>query len=156
MLVAAHFDPRPWMELALEEAQDAASSGEVPVGAVLISESGELLSRAHNSPEGLSDPTAHAEILAIRSACKKLNSWRLNGAKLVVTLEPCPMCITAISLARIDSVYFGAFDPRLGAAGSLFDLSAHPNFPAQVKVFPSVLEERCSILLKGFFQKIRK
>jgi len=150
-----HFTASHWMAEALSEAEKAASIGEVPVGAVLLSAEGKELSRAHNLIEASKDCSAHAEILAIRTASKKIDSWRLSGCKLVVTLEPCPMCLTALSLARVSEIYFGASDPRLGAAGSIFDLSAHPNFPTQIKVFSGILEEQCSSLLKSFFQKLR-
>ncbi len=142
------------MELALEEAKAAAARGEVPVGALII-RGDEILGRSGNEVEQTPDASAHAEILAIRAASLRLGVWRLDDTKLIVTLEPCPMCISAVVLARIPEVYFGAADPRLGACGSLFDLSSHPTLPHHPKVFSGVLEQECSALLKTFFQKLR-
>jgi tRNA(adenine34) deaminase len=149
------FDPIPWMKIALEQAQSAGQKGEVPVGAVLVKD-GQMVAAAANQVEALPDASGHAEILAIREASLKLGRWRLDDTQLVVTLEPCPMCITAIILARIPEVYFGTFDPRMGACGSLFDLSDHKALPHQTKVFSGVLEKECSALLKDFFRELRK
>lgn len=143
-----------WMRASIEEARCGALLGEVPVGAVLVHE-GVVLSRAHNLVETNHDATAHAEILVIREAAKKLSSWRLAECSLVVTLEPCPMCMGAIVLSRISRVYFGAWDPRMGAAGSRFDLSNYPDFPHAVEMFPEVLKNECESLLKVFFESRR-
>ena len=140
------------MQAALSTAAKAQS--EVPVGAVVVLD-GQVIAEAHNRVEELCDPTAHAEILALRDAAKKLGRWRLNGASLYVTLEPCVMCIGAILHSRIDSLYFGAYDPVQGAVGSLFDLSLHPGHPRQVCVFPEILAEDSSALLKRFFDSKR-
>ena len=106
------------LSLALEEAEKAREKGEVPVGAVIVKD-GEIIARAHNLKETLKDPTAHAEILAIREACNKLNNWRLNGCEMYVTLEPCPMCAGAILQSRLSKIYIGTFDDTTGAAGSV-------------------------------------
>lgn len=146
--------PEIFMAEALREASRAAEKGEVPVGAVVVL-NGRIVSRAHNEVEGGYDPTAHAEVLALRRAAEVLGSWRLDGASLYVTLEPCPMCIGAILLSRVDSVYFGAHDQEQGAVGSVFDLSAHPELPHEVKVFSGVRCEECSEVLKTFFAQRR-
>lgn len=142
------------MKVALEEARKAGSLKEVPVGAVIVSE-GNLIAKAHNLVETNRDASAHAELLVIKEASRKLARWRLEGCSLVVTLEPCPMCMTAVSLARIENIFFGTSDPRLGACGSIFDLSCHPGFPHHPKVISGVLETECSSLLKSFFEKLR-
>jgi len=142
---------RGHMRLALEEAKAALAAGEVPVGAVVVSGSGEVLAQAHNLRESSSDPTAHAEILALRLAGERLGNWRLSGATLYVTLEPCPMCAAAIALAHVQRVVFGAQDPRLGAAGSRLGLFAELAGEWPVDVIGGVLEEEASTLLKDFF-----
>ena len=149
------FDPFPWMNLALAEARHALAKGEVPVGAVVVYENRQI-SSAFNLVETNSDPTAHAEILAIRAAAKELSNWRLKGAKLIVTLEPCPMCASALMLSRIDEIYFGTPDPRLGACGSIFDLASSPQLPHQIKSFSGILEKECKALLDEFFESIRR
>ena len=147
-------DFETWMRLAIDEAHQAESIGEVPVGALVVRGS-EVIARAHNLVESRQDATCHAEILAIRAATEKLSSWRLEECSLFVTLEPCPMCMGAIILSRIPKLYFGAWDPRMGAAGSQFDLSNYPQFPHQVQVFPEILKEECENLLKSFFRAVR-
>jgi tRNA(adenine34) deaminase len=149
------FDPVPWMRLALEEAQKAFTKNEVPVGAVIVFEN-ELISAAHNLVESTNDATAHAEILAVKEAGKKLGTWRLNKAKLVVTLEPCPMCTSALMLSRVEEIYFGASDVRLGACGSLFDLAEDLQLPHQIKTYSGILQEDCKNILNNFFTTIRK
>jgi len=139
------------MREALAEARRALDAGEVPVGAVVTSAEGELLAAAHNLRETSSDPTAHAEILALRAAGERLGNWRLSGATLYVTLEPCPMCTAAIILARIQRVVFAAQDPRLGAAGSRLGLFAEFEDEWPVDVIGGVLEDEASALLKEFF-----
>lgn len=142
------------MQEAIREAKIAADLGEVPVGAVLVYE-GEIIAKAHNEVETGQDATKHAEMLALERASAKLGRWRLSGTKLIVTLEPCPMCYGAIMLSRVDELYFGCYDSRLGAVGSLFDLSQIPEFPHRTSVYAGVLENECSELLSGFFKKIR-
>ncbi len=143
-----------WMREAIQEARRGELLGEVPVGAVLV-QNGVILARAHNLVETNHDATAHAELLVIREAAKKLSSWRLSECSLIVTLEPCPMCMGAIVLSRIPRVYFGAWDPRMGAAGSRFDLSNYPEFPHAVEMFPEVLKDECESVLKVFFESRR-
>lgn len=140
-----------FMQLALAEARAALRVGEVPVGAVVVSAQGEVLARAYNLRETETDPTAHAEILAMREAGRRLGNWRLSGATLYVTLEPCPMCAAAIVLARVQRVVFAAQDPRLGAAGSRLQLFAELAGDWPVDVIGGVLEEEASTLLKDFF-----
>lgn len=142
------------MGLAIEQAKLAATQGEVPVGAVLVVNE-ELIASAYNQVEALQDPTAHAETLVIREASKRLSSWRLSDAKLYVTLEPCPMCLGAMLLSRIDSLFFAARDKRLGAAGSQFDISAMSSLPHQLKTYSGLLEDESKELLGDFFSALR-
>ncbi len=142
-----------FMHLALEEARLAGE--EVPVGAVLVSKEGQVLSSAHNQREFKSDPTSHAEIEVIRSASSGLNEWRLEGTTLFVTLEPCVMCAGAILAARIPRVVFGAWDGRVGAAGSVYDVLRDSRVGKPVEVVSGVLENECSELLKEFFASKR-
>ena len=114
------------LSLALEEAEKAREKGEVPVGAVIV-KNGEIIARAHNLKETLKDPTAHAEMLAIREACNKLNNWRLHGCEMYVTLEPCPMCAGAILQSRLSKIYIGTFDDTTGAAGSVVNILQNHN-----------------------------
>ena len=142
------------MRLALEEAAQAPGIGEVPIGALIVQ--GDLvIARAHNRREVWQDPTAHAEIVAIRAAASTVGSWRLTDTTLYVTLEPCAMCIGASILARISRVVFGARDPKAGACGSLFDLSAEPRLNHRVLVTGGVLEEECGAMLQHFFHRLR-
>ncbi len=142
------------MRLALEEAQKAFDLAEVPIGAVLVKE-GQVITRACNLKEKLGDPTAHAEILALKEGASKLGGWRLSGTTLYVTLEPCPMCAGAMLQARIDRVVFGAWDPKAGAAGSLLNVLEYPLFNHQVEVLGGILEDDCAALLKSFFRRLR-
>ena len=144
-----------FMRIALEQAQLAASIGEVPVGAVVAREN-KIISSAHNRMEADKDASAHAEILAIRAASKELANWRLEDCVLCVTLEPCTMCLGAIKQARIPTVVFGASDPRLGACGSLYDLSIDPRNGPVPRIISGFEQEKCSALLKDFFSKIRQ
>jgi tRNA(adenine34) deaminase len=144
-----------YMQYAVREAQRALEVGEVPVGCVIMHE-GQIIGKAHNQRETLQDPTAHAEILAITQAAAHLGSWRLEGAKLYVTLEPCPMCAGAIILSRIEEVYFGALDPKAGCVGTLMNLLEDPRFNHQPKVFPGMLANECGALLTDFFRGIRE
>jgi len=142
------------MALAIEEAKKAGALGEVPIGAV-IARKGEVISTGHNLRETDHNALAHAEILAIDAACKKLGGWRLSGCTLYVTLEPCPMCAGAIINARIDKVIFGAFDPKAGSLGSLIDLSK-VNYNHSPRLSGGVMAEECSELLSEFFKSLRK
>lgn len=143
------------MRQALKEAERALVRGEVPVGAVLAAPDGSLLAAAHNSPRFLSDPTAHAEIIALRRAGAALCNYRLTGCLLVVTVEPCPMCMGAALNARVTCLAYGTADPKAGAAGSVYDMSADPRLNHRVEVIPGVLEEECRALMQGFFRSRR-
>jgi tRNA(adenine34) deaminase len=146
----------PYVRAALVEAQIAMDvSDDVPVGAVIVDEKGEIIARGRNERELSKDPTAHAEILAIREAAEKLGDWRLNGMTLVVTLEPCVMCAGAIQAARINKVVFGAWDEKVGASGSLYDLVRDKRLGTEIEVIPGVLETEASAQLKEFFAKKR-
>lgn len=138
-----------FMQVALEEALLAAQEGEIPVGAVLVIDD-EIIARAHNMRETTHDATAHAEVLAIRDACRKIKNWRLGDAAIYVTLEPCPMCAGAIVNAHIKRLVFGASNTMAGGSGSLFNITHNPNLNHQVEVIGGVLEEECSALLKNF------
>jgi tRNA(adenine34) deaminase len=144
-----------YMEQALEEARQAAELGEVPVGAIIVHK-GEIIARAHNRVEIENDSCQHAEMIAIRNASKHLGNWRLGGCEMYVTLEPCPMCAGAILLSRIEKVYFGASDPRIGAVGSAFDLSHLGGMPHKFEVIRGLLIEECTEVLKEFFASQRK
>lgn len=144
-----------YMRYAIREAENALRIGEVPVGCVIIHE-GEIVGKAHNQREILRDPTAHAEMLAITQAAAHFKSWRLENTKLYVTLEPCPMCAGAIILARIEAVYFGAYDPKAGACGSLMNLLEDGRFNHQPAVYPGLLADECGAMLSAFFRRIRQ
>jgi tRNA(adenine34) deaminase len=139
------------MGLALAEAEAAAASGEVPVGAVLLGHDGTVLARRHNEREQVGDPTAHAEVLALREAAAATGSWRLEGITLVVTLEPCVMCAGALVAARVARVVFGAADPKGGACGSLYNVCADPRLNHEVAVLAGVRSEECAATLSAFF-----
>ena len=139
------------MTLALSEAQAAAAAGDVPVGAVVLDGGGRLMARGHNQRERRGDPTAHAEILALRAAAGAAGSWRLPGTTVVVTLEPCPMCAGALVAARVARVVFGAGDPKAGACGSLYNLCADPRLNHEVAVTPEVRAAECAAVLSDFF-----
>ena len=139
---------------AIREAEKAAARGEVPIGAVIVSD-GAIISRGYNLREGKQDPAAHAELIAIRKAAKKLGNWRLTGTTLYVTLEPCIMCMGAIILARIDKVVFGCYDPKGGAAGSLYDFSDDRRLNHRLALVAGVREAECAALLSGFFAALR-
>jgi len=143
-----------FMQLALAEARAAETIGEVPIGAVLV-QGGEIVGRGHNRREISNDPTAHAEMFAIRQASDRLKSWRLLETTLYVTLEPCPMCMGAIILARIPRIVYACRDPRAGAAGSLYDLSSDERLNHRVEVIEGVLETECRNVLSGFFRELR-
>ena len=140
------------MAIALEEARAAPAHGDVPVGAVVVRlDTGEVVARRHNERELTGDPTAHAELLALRDAAALLGSWRLDGCALVVTLEPCAMCAGALVNARIGSVAFGAADAKTGALGSLYHLGSDPRLNHGFDVVDSVREQECAALLEEFF-----
>jgi len=142
------------MRLALEEARAAAAGGDVPVGAVIV-RGDEILARQGNARERGQDPTAHAEILALRQASTAIGSWHLEGCAMVVTLEPCAMCAGAIVLARLDRLVFGASDPKAGFAGSLGDLVRDGRLNHEVDVTVGVLAEECGEILRSFFAERR-
>lgn len=149
-------DRERWMQAALREAEKAAQEGEVPIGAVVAAPSGEILSRAHNRLVSTNDPTAHAEILALRSAARKLANYRLAGCHLVATLEPCVMCAGAAVNARVAEIIFGAADPKGGAVHSLFRIAADERLNHRAMVIPGVLGKECAALLNAFFRSRRK
>ena len=142
------------MALALDEARAAASCGEVPVGAVVVHD-GEVVARAHNLREGLQDPSAHAELLALREAARKLGRWRLSGCTLYVTLEPCAMCAGALVLARIDRLVYGCDDPKAGACGSVIDIVREPKLNHRIEIVRGVLARECGHVLTEFFESRR-
>jgi len=150
-----------WMQLALTEARAALATDDVPIGAVVISPDGQLLATGCNEREAVGDPTAHAEVVALRNAVAALQSrgaddgWRLADCTLVVTLEPCAMCAGAIVLARIPRLVFGAWDEKAGACGSVFDIVREPRLNHWVEVYPRVLEAECAALLVDFFRAKR-
>lgn len=144
-----------FMREAIKEAKKAEKMAEVPIGAVVVL-NGEIIGRGHNLRETSQNATAHAEMMAIQQACAKLDNFRLEDTQLFVTLEPCPMCSGAILLSRIDEVYFGAYDPKGGTAGSLLNLLEDQRFNHWCYLESRVLEEECSQLLKLFFKALRQ
>jgi len=142
------------MRLALREAERAAREGEVPVGAVLVA-GGRVLARAHNRPIHLHDPSAHAEILALRRAAKKLGNYRMEGCDLYATIEPCAMCAGAVVQARLQRVVFGAPDPKAGAGGSVLNVLDHPRLNYQPEVVAGMLADECAAVLREFFRRKR-
>ena len=153
--LAVRKSDRVWMQHALDLAQHAGHEGEVPVGAVIVQD-GRLLGAGWNQTIGLNDPSAHAEILALREAGKKHGNYRLPGCSVYVTLEPCAMCAGAMLHARLERVYFGASDPKTGALGGSFDLYADYSHNHRIAVHRGLLDEECSTLLKDFFRARRK
>ena len=141
-----------WMRLALDEARLAHLTGDVPVGAVVVAADGAVLGRGRNAREAAGDPTAHAEVVALREAAARLGSWRLDGCTLVVTLEPCTMCAGALVLARVATLVFGAWEPKTGAVGSLWDVVRDRRLNHRPAVYSSVLEPECAALLQDFFR----
>jgi tRNA(adenine34) deaminase len=140
------------MREALKEALKGLEAGEVPVGAVLADGAGEIVARAHNQPIALNDPSAHAEILALRKAGALYGNYRFQGATLVATVEPCLMCMGAALHARVSRIVFGAFDPKWGAAASLYDLAADPRLNHRIEVVAGILNEECVHLMQNFFR----
>lgn len=147
-------DDQKYMAMALSEARKAAELGEIPIGAVLVLD-GEVIAKAHNMRETWQDATAHAETIVIREACKKLNRWRLTGATLYVTIEPCPMCAGAIVMSRISRLVYGSPDSKAGAAESLFNVVNNPALNHMVDVTAGVCSEECTQVMKDFFKKRR-
>lgn len=143
-----------FMKIAIEEAQAAIAEGEMPVGAVVVKD-GQVIATGHNIRNMQHDPTLHAEIVAIRKACRILSDWRLSDCDLYVTLEPCVMCSGAIINSRMRSVYFGAYDPEYGAAGGRIDLFSKSYFGSTTDVYGGIMEVECTTMLKDFFQSLR-
>ena len=144
------------MHVAIEHAKIAAiTSKDVPVGAVILNANGDLIATGNNQRELLNDPTAHAEVVSIRHAAKELGNWRLDGCTIVVTLEPCVMCVGAIAQSRLSKVVFGAWDEKAGASGSVWDILRDPRALHKVEVTSGVLGEECSAMLKEFFSEQR-
>ena len=144
------------MRRALELAERAASAGDVPVGALVVTGSGEVLGEGWNQREVHGDPSAHAEVVAIRAAAAALGSWRREGCTLVVTMEPCPMCAGAAMLARVERVVLGAWDPKLGACGSVWDVLRDRRATHRAEVVGGVLEEECGAVVRRFFEAHRE
>lgn len=140
-----------WMSHALHEAQAALKTADVPIGAVVLDPQGRVIGRGRNQREAVGDPTAHAEVLALREAAASAGKWRLEDCTLVVTLEPCAMCAGAIVLARVPRLVIGAWDPKAGACGSVFDVVREPRLNHWVEVFGGVREQECAQLLTDFF-----
>ena len=143
------------MGLALQQAAEAAGGGDVPVGAVVLSADGAVLGVGRNQREQAGDPTAHAEILALREAAAASGEWRLTGTTMVVTLEPCPMCAGALVAARVGALVFGTPDPKAGAAGSLYNLCTDPRLNHELPVTPGIRADECAAQLSAFFAERR-
>jgi tRNA(adenine34) deaminase len=143
-----------WMAEALAEARKAAAEGEVPIGAVGVVD-GRIVGRGRNARETQRDPTAHAELLALQEAARSLRRWRLSGATVYATLEPCPMCAGALVNARVDRLVYAVPDPKAGAAGTLFDVPRDPRLNHRIEVVSGVLADECSELLSSFFRSRR-
>jgi tRNA(adenine34) deaminase len=144
-----------WMRIALAEADAAAAAGEVPVGCVIVDGLGRELARGHNAREALADPTAHAEIIAVREAAARSLTWRLEGVTAYVTLEPCAMCAGALVLARVARVVYGCADPKAGAVGTMFGIGRDARLNHRFDVETGVLEEECAARLRAFFGGLR-
>jgi tRNA(adenine34) deaminase len=149
--VLASTDDETAMRLALSVASRALPAGDVPIGAVVLDPSGQVIGEGFNRREADADPTAHAEVLALRAAAHHIGQWRLEGCTLVVTLEPCTMCAGALVLARVRRVVFGAFDPKAGAVGSLWDVVRDPRLNHRPEVIAGVRADECAALLRDFF-----
>ena len=144
------------MRVALDAAREALASSDIPVGAAIFNKAGELIATGHNERELHNDPTAHAEIVAIRKAAEKIGDWHLTDHTLVVTLEPCAMCAGGIAQSRLETVVFGAWDEKAGAVGSMWDLLRDPRSTFRTEVRTGVLADECGELIKGFIQEVRK
>src|SRR5438270_2029476 len=147
--------PEELMRLALEQAAAAIPAGDVPVGALVVDGAGVVLAATHNRREADQDPSAHAELLALRAAAQAVGRWRLSGCTLVVTLEPCTMCAGAAVLARLDRIVYGAVDPKAGAVGSLWDVVRDRRLNHRPEVITGVLADECSVVLSEFFETQR-
>lgn len=147
-------DDHYWMGRALSLARKAEALGEVPIGALLIKDN-VIIGRGFNQREGKHDPSAHAEMIAIRQASRKLKAWRLTGTTLYVTLEPCPMCMGALLLARVERLVFGCLDPKGGAAGSLYNLAEDSRFNHRLELTSGIRGDECSAMLSQFFRNLR-
>ena len=143
------------MQQAISLAKVAADNGDVPVGAIIVNEQGEILGTGHNLREENNDPTAHAEIVAMRMAAAKISNWRMDELTMIVTLEPCAMCAGAISQSRLKRLVFGAWDQQAGAVGSVWDVIRDQRNTKKIEVIVGILEKEISIQIKGFFEKIR-
>lgn len=144
-----------YMKLALAEAQKAFALGEVPIGAIIVMD-GEVIAVGHNMRETWNDATAHAEVVAIKAACEKLNRWRLSVATLYVTIEPCPMCAGALVMSRVDRVVYGSTDAKAGAVESIFNIVNHQALNHRLEITSGVLEDECRNLMKKFFKERRQ
>jgi tRNA(adenine34) deaminase len=149
-----HQSEKQFMALALELAQIAADKGDTPVGAVVV-QNGRIVGKGYNQVEAQTDPTAHAEIIALREAARNIGDWRLLSATVYVTLEPCIMCSAALMHSRVQRLVYGARDERWGGVGSLFDFSHDPRINHELEVIPGVMEEEAAQLLQSFFRKLR-
>ena len=147
-------DDKKFMQIALEEAAKAGAMGEIPIGAVLVIND-KIIAKGHNMRETWQDATAHAEVVVIQAACKKLKRWRLTGATLYVTIEPCPMCAGAIIMSRIERLVYGAPDSRAGACESLFNVVNNPALNHQVTVTAGIMSQECGKIVKDFMQEKR-
>jgi len=143
------------MQAALSLARVAADKGDVPVGAIVVNESSEILGTGQNLREQSNDPTAHAEVIAIRQAAEKIGSWRLDDLTIIVTLEPCAMCAGAMAQSRIKRLVFGAWDEKAGAVGSVMDVIRDPRALTKIEVITGIMEEECSEVLRDFFNTKR-
>jgi tRNA(adenine34) deaminase len=152
--VNSEFDYSYWMRLALQEAEKGYRIDEVPVGAVIVLDN-RVIGRGYNQTEKLKDPTAHAEILAITSACSAVGDWRLDGAVLYCTLEPCSMCAGAAVLARIAKIVYGASDPKFGACGSIFNIPVDPRLNHRIELEGGVLADDVADMMRRFFREVR-
>lgn len=149
-------DDAQGMRLALAEAERAYALGEVPIGAVILDETGEVIASGYNLRETQHDATAHAELIAIRRACQRLGRWRLTGLTLYVTIEPCPMCAGAVVMSRISRVVYGSTDTKAGACESLFNITGNPALNHHPEMLAGVLADECSQIIKRFFRERRK
>ncbi|MBW2090410.1 MAG: tRNA adenosine(34) deaminase TadA [Deltaproteobacteria bacterium] len=150
-----HEEHIKFMKLALNQAKKAGQKSEVPIGSILVSESGEILSASHNQTVSLADPTAHAEIITLRKAAQKIMNYRLLSTTLYVTIEPCIMCMGAIVHARVSRVVFGAHDPKWGAAGSLYNLADDTRLNHRPEIISGICEDECRTLIQDFFREKR-
>lgn len=148
-------DDENYMQLALAEARKAYAEGEIPIGAVLVMD-GIVVAAAHNQRESWRDGTAHAEMIVLQEACRKLGRWRLTGSTLYVTIEPCPMCAGALVMSRVDRLVYGSADSKAGAVESLFNIVQHPALNHRMEVRAGILAEQCSGIMQEFFRERRK